>query len=171
MFCEFYRPIPFHADRILFLDRDNTLVKDSGYFHDSENVEFLDDSYAFLNADSLGNTMVAIVSNQSGIGRGLFSIEDSIKVNRKIRDRLAQDGGMLHAATFCPHQPLDDCLCRKPGTLMFEYLMKIANVMPGSCLHVGDSNSDEDAARALGIPFVRATQCGIRKAINGWVSS
>lgn len=168
MFIEFYEPLPSSNKRILFLDRDNTIIKDSGYFHDANNLVFLDQRYDFLGTETLGNTIVALVSNQSGIGRGIFDVKDALEVNRRIREKIVADKGVIHVSTFCPHKPSDQCSCRKPKTQMFRYLLAISEVNVKDCLFIGDSSSDEEAALALGCAFYRAGQSGIRNSVLRW---
>lgn len=105
----------------VFLDRDGTVVEDPGYLGDPARVRLIPgaaDAIARLNR---AGRMVVLVTNQSGIGRGLYGEEDFRAVQRRIEELLARDGAKLDAVYHCPHSPDTSpaCECRKPAPGLF----------------------------------------------------
>lgn len=89
---------------------------------------------------------IAVVSNQSGVARGIISIEQVEAVNRRIDELL----GPFDAWLYCPHGPHDDCECRKPKPKMILDAARIIGVNPECCVVIGDKASDVEAARNAG---------------------
>ena len=101
--------------RAAFLDRDGTIIADPGYLKDPDDVRILDGAIAGIRALRSQGLTVVVVTNQSGIGRGLFSWDDYFAVADRITSLL---GDAVPDATFaCPHYPpaTGPCDCRKPG--------------------------------------------------------
>ena len=88
----------------------------------------------------------AVVSNQSGIGRGLVSEEQVAAVNRRVEELLGPLGPWL----VCPHAPSDDCGCRKPSPVLVYRAAAVLGVAPEACALVGDIGADVEAAAAAG---------------------
>ncbi len=106
----------------VFLDRDGTIVRDADYVKDPADVELLPGAaraIARLNARDLP---VIVVTNQSGIARGLLTRADYDAVRRRLDDLLAADGARVDATYVCPHHPDygGACDCRKPATLLYR---------------------------------------------------
>lgn len=126
-----------------FLDRDDTIIKNIPYLGDPELVDFLPHSLAFLKALQEKNIWYFMVTNQSGIGRGLITESQMRAVNRRIEVLMQSEGieGFKDIA-FCPHHPDEGCLCRKPSPKMITDLMLKWNLAPENCFMVGDKSSD-----------------------------
>ena len=93
---------------------------------------------------------LAVVSNQSGVGRGLITMDQVDAVNRRIDELL----GPFDEFLVCPHAPEDGCECRKPKPKLILDAARALGVAPDECLVVGDRESDVQAARNAGaIPF------------------
>jgi D-glycero-D-manno-heptose 1,7-bisphosphate phosphatase len=106
----------------VFLDRDGTIIRDADYVKVPADVELLPGAaraIARLNARGLP---VIVVTNQSGIARGLLTQADYDAVRRRLDDLLAADGARVDATYVCPHHPDygGACDCRKPGTLLYR---------------------------------------------------
>jgi histidinol-phosphate phosphatase family protein len=106
----------------VFLDRDGTIIRDAEYVKDPADVELLPGAaraIARLNARGLP---VVVVTNQSGIARGLLTHDDYDAVRRRLDDLLAADGARIDATYVCPHHPDYGaaCDCRKPRTLLYR---------------------------------------------------
>jgi histidinol-phosphate phosphatase family protein len=134
----------------VFLDRDGTIIRDVEFISRPDQVELIDgaaDAIARINA-----TLVPVVlaTNQSGIGRGLFSQADYERVDAHMKELLAERGARIDATYFCPHKPDDGCRCRKPGTLMFEWARRDLGVDLGSALFIGDRWRDVEPAEKFG---------------------
>ena len=101
--------------RFVFLDRDGTLVRDAGYVHRIEDYALLPGVVPALRRLAAAGFGLAVVTNQSGIGRGLFSLADYHAFERHLEADLARQGVPLAASFFCPHRPDEGCACRKPA--------------------------------------------------------
>ena len=142
----------------VFLDRDGVINVDKNYVGNKANFEFLpgaiDGIKRILN---LGFAPI-IVTNQSGIARGKYSLDDFTKLSFWMEGVLERHGIPLAALYFCPHHPdhgfapyLKDCDCRKPKPGMFENASKQIKVDLGYSIMIGDKNSDLLAAQAAGV--------------------
>jgi histidinol-phosphate phosphatase family protein len=134
----------------VFLDRDDTLMRDVPYCRRPEDVHLLDGAgLAVRRINELG-LLAVVVTNQSGIRRGLLTEADLGAVNEELRRQIALDGGRIDAIYACPHQPEDACACRKPGTLLFEKACRDHRIDPTRSFVVGDRGYDIEAARRIG---------------------
>ena len=91
-----------------------------------------------------------VITNQSGIARGLFDLETLAQIHSKMRRMLAQVGGKVEAVLFCPHGPDDNCDCRKPAAGMFNDLAQRLRISLADVVAVGDSLRDLQAAASVG---------------------
>jgi histidinol-phosphate phosphatase family protein len=89
---------------------------------------------------------IAVVSNQSGVGRGMISLHDVEAVNGRVEALL----GPFAASLYCPHAPQDACECRKPKPKLILDAARAMGVDPSCCVVIGDKVSDMDAARNAG---------------------
>ena len=85
---------------------------------------------------------VFVLTNQSGIGRGYYSLADMQAVHNKMREVLAEFGGVIKAIYYCPHAPEEQCVCRKPQTGLFEQLQQEFSLDLTQTWFVGDKLSD-----------------------------
>jgi D-glycero-D-manno-heptose 1,7-bisphosphate phosphatase len=138
------------ASRAVFLDRDGTLIEDVGYISDPESVVFLEGAIdALRTLRELGFALV-VVSNQSGIARGLISEEQASAVHRRFVAGLEAEGVALDDARYCPHGPESGCSCRKPlPGLIVDAAKDLGIDLEGSFV-VGDKPADVEAGRAAG---------------------
>lgn len=93
---------------------------------------------------------VYVATNQSGIGRGLFSLEDYQAINDKMINTVRAGGGNITAVFYCPHTPDDDCDCRKPKPGLFRQIAARAGRSIDGVVAIGDSRRDLEAAVAAG---------------------
>ncbi len=147
---------------VLF-DRDGTLVADVAYNGDPERVELMPGAREAVQRLRAAGVATAVVSNQSGVGRGTITMDDVEAVNRRVEDLI----GPLGPWIVCPHAPADGCGCRKPAPGMVLRAAEVLGVPPGRCALIGDIGSDMDAARAAGVrgvlvptPVTRADEVG-----------
>ncbi len=134
----------------VFLDRDGTLIVEKDYLSDPREVTLLEGVVEGLKALQALALPLVIVTNQSGIGRGLFSLQDAEAVNARIEDELAEYGINIAAWYMCPHTPADGCHCRKPMPGLIEMACNDLGLDPQRSFVVGDKRSDIDLARAVG---------------------
>jgi len=133
--------------RMLFLDRDGTLIKEKHYLCDPDEVELCENAVPGLLAfQSMGFHMV-VVTNQSGIGRGYYSEEEMKVVNERIESILESHGIQLSQFLHCPHSPESECDCRKPKTGMLSNLSKTLGRPWDLSVMIGDKACDIGFAR------------------------
>jgi histidinol-phosphate phosphatase family protein len=130
---------------VLF-DRDGTLVVDVPYNGDPGRVLPMPGAREALDRLRAAGVPVGVVSNQSGLARGLLTRERVDAVNARVEDLL----GPLGPVEFCPHGPDDGCGCRKPAPGLVLRAAARLGVDPARCAVVGDIGADVDAARAAG---------------------
>ncbi len=136
----------------VFLDRDGTLVRDPGYLHDPVLVELLPGVGDGLAALAAADWPLVIVSNQSGIARGLFGPEAFDAVLERLAALLAPRGVRFAGAYYCPHHPdfSGPCDCRKPGIALFERAARDLDLDLARSWFVGDRLKDVEPAARLG---------------------
>jgi histidinol-phosphate phosphatase family protein len=132
-------------DAVLF-DRDGTLVVDVPYNGDPQRVEPVPGAAEALARLRAERVATAVVSNQSGIGRGLVTEAQVRAVNARVEELL----GPLGPWTWCPHAPADGCDCRKPAPGLILRAAERLGVDPARCVVIGDIGADVEAARAAG---------------------
>jgi histidinol-phosphate phosphatase family protein len=139
-------PRPPAPPAAVLLDRDGTLVVDVPYNGDPERVRLMPGARQALDRLRAAGVRLAVVSNQSGIARGIVTEAEVAAVNRRIEELL----GPLGPWCVCPHGPGDGCSCRKPAPgLVLEAAARLG-VAPERCAVVGDIGADVEAARAVG---------------------
>ena len=143
------RSSPAGHRRALFIDRDGTLIADVGYPRDPAQVEPLHGAIGALRALQDRFALV-IVSNQSGIGRGLVSEAEARAVHDRVIDVFARAGVAFAGAYYCPHAPDAGCPCRKPAPgLLHDAAGELGLDLAGSVM-LGDKASDVAAGQAAG---------------------
>lgn len=125
-----------------YLDRDGTLIRDVGYPSDPDRVELLPGAARAVRALNRAGVPVVVVTNQSGIGRGLLTEEEFRAVQAEAERQLAERGARVDAVRHCPHRPEEGCGCRKPKTGMHRDAAGELGVEPGEALYVGDRPGD-----------------------------
>lgn len=135
---------------VVVLDRDGTINIDRHYISDPGQLEFLPGAASGLKRLQAMGCRIVIVTNQSGVGRGYFSLEDLERVHRRLREMIAELGVAIEGIYFCPHRPEEGCACRKPGTALMEQAAKELGFDPAQSVVVGDKVSDIEFGRAAG---------------------
>jgi histidinol-phosphate phosphatase family protein len=135
-----------------FLDRDGTLMVDSGFIGDPRRVELLPGVPEALQLLEKAGFLRIVITNQSGVARGYFGEPDVELVNAELTRRLAEQNASFDAVYFCAH--LEDCRCRKPRTGLVERALGDYTVDRGRSVVFGDRGSDIELAVNLGIPGV-----------------
>lgn len=143
-------------DRFLLLDRDGVLnVNRPDYVKSLREVRFYRDALEALALLERNEVGVILVSNQSGINRGLIGWDDFLEIHEGVIRRVHECGGAIQAAFYCPHRPDEKCECRKPAPAMIFAACRFAGIDPGQTVFVGDSESDIEAAKNAGCLGVR----------------
>lgn len=149
--------------RAVFLDRDGTLIQDRHYLADPDGVELIPGAAAAVASLRNAGLAVVVVTNQSGIGRGLFTREEYDRVAQRVTALLAGEGVEVDGTYVCPHDPRERCGCRKPETALYEAAAKDLDLTLAGSYFVGDKAADIDAATPLGgIGFLVRTGHGRR---------
>lgn len=112
---------------VAFLDRDGTIIEDRNYISKPDDVVLLPQAAEAIAHLNEMNIPVVVITNQSGIGRGYFSIEQYNAVHNRMIDLLSESGARIDATYLCPHAPSDSCNCRKPGSGMFIEALEALN--------------------------------------------
>jgi len=143
----------------VFLDRDGTLNEDPGYLGDPEKLKlFPGTGKALSMLKNKLNFKLIVISNQSGIARGLLTDENVIAVNNRINELLIPDDVMIDAFFYCPFHPdfsdPKDCTCRKPSPEMVFRAAKDMNISLERSYFVGDAVSDIECGKNAGVKTI-----------------
>jgi len=133
-----------------FLDRDGTLIRDTGYVGSPGDVELLPGASEAVRRLNDAAVPVVIVTNQSGIGRGYFGVSAFRAVQVRLESLLADDAARINGTFYCPHAPDDNCECRKPGLGLYALAAATLGVETRGGLYVGDRTRDVLPALSLG---------------------
>jgi D-glycero-D-manno-heptose 1,7-bisphosphate phosphatase len=139
---------------VVILDRDGTLVLDREYLADPAGLEFEAGAAEALRLLHRRGCRLVVVTNQSGVGRGLFSTAQVESIHRRLNDMVASIGARLEAIYYCPHAPEAGCACRKPGQALMNRAASDLAFDPASAVVVGDRDSDIEFGRAAGATTV-----------------
>lgn len=137
--------------KLIILNRDGVINEDSDeYIKSPEEWVPIPGSLEAIARLNLAGYQVVVLTNQSGIGRGLFDMQALNAIHQKMNHHLNIVGGNIDAIFFCPHTPDDHCNCRKPAPGLFAQLGKRLNINFHDIPAVGDSLVDIQAAQAVG---------------------
>jgi heptosyltransferase-2 len=139
------------------LDRDGTLNPDPGYIRSPEQYELFPGVAEALAKLKQAGARLILVTNQSGIARGLLTVEDLDRVHAKLRQLIGSAGASLDAIYFCPHHPDEGCRCRKPETGMIDRAVREQQVDLTRAYYVGDHARDIMLAHRIGARSVLVT--------------
>jgi len=134
----------------VFLDRDGTLIEDVGYPSDPDHVRPIAGAIEGLRRLGAAGFLLVVVSNQSGIGRGLVSPADAAAVEERFVSEFAAAGVGFAGVYVCPHRPDEDCRCRKPMPGMLLDAARDIGIALGNSFVIGDKPSDVEAGKRAG---------------------
>lgn len=134
----------------VLLDRDGTLIEEKNYLADPDQVILLPGVGEGLHRLQQVGFGLAVLTNQSGIGRGYYTLEQMHAVNQRLCELLAAYEVRLEGLFFCPHAPEEQCLCRKPLPGMLLEAARNLNFDPEQAWVIGDKACDADLAHAAG---------------------
>ncbi len=137
--------------RAVFVDRDGTVNPDLRYLSDADRLEVykgVGEATRLLHAHGY---LVICVTNQSGIERGFYTVEDVERIHGRVNEILAREGGGVDAFYYCPHAPESGCRCRKPGTELFERAARSFSLDLAASAIIGDRSLDIEAGQRLGL--------------------
>lgn len=141
-----------------FLDRDGVINLDHGYVHRWEEFDFVPGAVEALRRLQAAGHALVIVTNQSGVARGLYEEADVLALGERLREHLGGEGIQLDAIEYCPHLPAGtvpaytvDCDCRKPAPGMILRAAGRLGIDLARSMMVGDKPSDIEAAHRAGV--------------------
>ena len=136
---------------LIVLDRDGVINQDSDdYIRSLEEWHPIPGSIEAIAALSEAGYQVAIATNQSGLSRGYFDLDELERMHAHLRQLVEERGGAIAGIFYCPHLPEEGCDCRKPGTGLLQAIESELGESPRGCFFVGDSLKDLQAARSYG---------------------
>ena len=157
--------MPDLRHRLLLLDRDGTIMVEKGFPKDPAEVELIPGAAAAIRRLRALGLRAAVISNQSGIGRGYLTHEDVARVNARLGELLATEGAALDGLYYCPHAPEDACACRKPQRILLDRAARDLGGDLSRSFFVGDKKDDVDAGRNVGsTTFLVRTGYGEKQA-------
>lgn len=133
--------------RAVLFDRDGTLIRDVPYNGDPDRVRPMPQAREVLERLRSCGIATGVVSNQSGVGRGLLTYGQVTAVNSRVEQLL----GPFNVWEICPHSPEDGCGCRKPAPGLIHRACQRLGISPAEAGYVGDIGSDVEAAHAAGV--------------------
>jgi D-glycero-D-manno-heptose 1,7-bisphosphate phosphatase len=141
-----------HIPDAVFLDRDGTVMEDAHYIKSPDQVRLIPGAAAAVKRINDARVPAIVITNQSGIARGIFTVADYEAVRRHFESLLEAHGAHIDASYYCPHHPTitGACDCRKPGTKMFEDAIRDFALDPTKVAYVGDRWRDVVASKKLG---------------------
>lgn len=137
--------------KAVFLDRDGVINEDFGYISSVENFKFKKNIFNLLRFFRDKSFKLFVVTNQSGIGRGYFSLEQYQLVNDYMLKKIKESGLCIEEVAMCPHKPNIGCICRKPSPYLIKNLLKKHSLCAGNSIMIGDKLSDCLAAKKAGV--------------------
>ncbi len=140
--------------KAVFLDRDGTLNKDRGYVHRVEDLELYKAVPSALRMLMEHNFKLFIISNQSGIGRGYFTIKDADRFNNALLRELKKYGIKIEELYYCPHAPEDKCRCRKPSPFFVKKAARKYKINLSESFIIGDHDTDIVLGKRTGMKSV-----------------
>lgn len=137
-----------HSGRVraLLLDRDGVLIDNIPYLADPKLVRPIPGVRRALASARAAGLLLGVVTNQSGIGRGIVAAEDVDRVNQLVDRKL----GSFDVWQVCPHTPEDWCSCRKPAPGLVHRAADMLGLSPAGCAVIGDRLTDLQAAESAG---------------------
>jgi D-glycero-D-manno-heptose 1,7-bisphosphate phosphatase len=136
----------------VFLDRDGTIIEDPGYPDDPDELWLLPGAALAIGRLNQTDLFVIVVTNQSGIARGLLTTEEYLATQQWLDELLGMEGAGIDAHYFCPHLPelTGPCECRKPGTLLYRQAAERFGLDLSRSWWVGDRLRDVLPAKTFG---------------------
>jgi len=143
---------------VVYLDRDGTLNFDPGYLNQPEQLRLLPGAGQAVGRLNRAGFKTVVLSNQSGLARGLITQDQLEAIHQRLRELLAEEGARLDGIFVCPHHPDEGCACRKPAPGLVHRAQRELGVSPENAIVIGDKASDVELARNVGAlaVFVRS---------------
>jgi D-glycero-D-manno-heptose 1,7-bisphosphate phosphatase len=134
----------------VFLDRDGTICEEAGYLNDAGRFRMFSFAAEAIRRLNEAQLPVVVITNQSGVGRGIFPESLVHEVHNVMRQQLAEENAQVDAIYYCPHTTEDDCECRKPRPGMLRRAAVEHGIDLRRSFVVGDRYGDIETAHGLG---------------------
>lgn len=144
--------------KAVFIDRDDTIVKDVPYCNDPAKLQMFPGVPKAIGKLNDAGYAVIIVTNQSGIARGLLDEKILASIHDKLIKEIEAGGGRIDDIFYCPHHPDEGCACRKPETEMGVKAILKHNVDPTSSFMIGDHDKDIEFGKRLGLKTYQVSE-------------
>ena len=128
--------------KAVFLDRDGVINIEKNYLYKIEDFDFIDGVFEALKYLENKGYLLFIITNQSGINRGYYTINDFNKLTKWMLEEFKKQNITISEVQYCPHTPQDNCNCRKPKTGMIDNILDHYNIDLDHSWLIGDKNSD-----------------------------
>jgi D-glycero-D-manno-heptose 1,7-bisphosphate phosphatase len=148
----------------VFVDRDGTIIEDRDYCSDPNDVKIFPGAPEALRRLKSNGFKLIIITNQSGIGRGLFTLEQYRAVEAEVLRQLGD--GLIDASYFCPDAPDQHCNCRKPATGMIFAAAREHQLDLSRSFLIGDKETDVECGHNAGVRAIRV-KTGPRRDTGG----
>ena len=149
----------------VFLDRDGTIIEDIGYIKDSSDIVFYPDTLKALTILQK-HYLLFIITNQSGIAKGLTTFDEVDNVNNFIKSFLRSEGINIYDIFCCPHKSEDNCECKKPKPYFIHKAAQMYNLKLSDSVIIGDHPSDAQCGINAGVTPVYVLTGHGKKHIN-----
>ena len=140
-------------NKAIFLDRDGTINVDVHCLHEIENLQFIDGVPKALSRLKQSGYKLIVISNQSGIARGYYGIDEVERLHKYMNDRLLSMGARIDAFYYCPHDEKANCECRKPKPGLIKKAAAEWDIDLEQSYMVGDKETDVIAAQNAGCGY------------------
>ncbi len=138
------------AKPAVFFDRDGTLLTERGYLSDPRKIYFYPSVVPALKRLQKAGYRLIVISNQSGVGRGYFSLATLKRINHRFRSLLRARGIAVDGIYYCPHSPNAGCRCRKPKPYLLKQAAARWKIPVSASFVVGDQMTDIGMAKSAG---------------------
>ena len=146
----------------IFLDRDGVIIEHRpGYVRSLSDVVLYPNALAALARLKEREIKIAIITNQSAIGRGLMKAEIAAEINWLVEKEIEKAGGRIDGTFTCPHHPQDGCLCRKPLPGLVLQAVEALDIDLSHSVLIGDNLTDLQAGQAAGVPRLALVRTGL----------
>jgi len=152
------------SNKAVFIDRDGTIIYDHGYIKDPSKVNILDGAKEAIKLLRSKGYMIFIVTNQSGVARGMMTVNDVTNVNNKLLSMIGNS--LIDDILICTHAPDEKCSCRKPRTALVEKAAKEYKIDLTQSYSVGDKDSDKELGTKMGGTGIKIGENGIKTLLD-----
>jgi D-glycero-D-manno-heptose 1,7-bisphosphate phosphatase len=135
-------PLSNLKNHYIFLDRDGTIIEEKHYLSDYRQVKLLPGAAMGLKEFQKAGFGLIVITNQSGLGRGFFNLQQLDLIHQKMCELLADEGVIIDDILYCPHTPDQNCQCRKPETGLIQAAAEKLKFKPEDCIVIGDKPCD-----------------------------